>query len=73
MASVTTDFLADQLVVTPLDVDLSRSPLAGQLGMETYVLGAFNPGLTRLPGVRGLTSTIVMKQVIEARPLPARP
>lgn len=29
--------------------------------------------LARLPGVRGLTSTIVMKQVIEPRPLPARP
>jgi DNA-binding Lrp family transcriptional regulator len=29
--------------------------------------------LARLPGVRGLTSTIVMKQVIEARLLPAQP
>ena len=29
--------------------------------------------LARLPGVRGLTSTIVMKHVIEACPLPARP
>ncbi|MEU7475556.1 Lrp/AsnC family transcriptional regulator [Lentzea sp. NPDC042327] len=26
--------------------------------------------LARLPGVRGLTSTIVMKQVVEPRPLP---
>ncbi len=39
----------DRLVFGPDDVDLSRSPLAGQLGVETYVLGAFNPGLTRLP------------------------
>jgi len=62
MASVTTDFLADQLVVTPLDVDLSRSPLAGQLGMETYVLGAFNPGLTRLPG----GNLLMMIRVAEA-------
>lgn len=29
--------------------------------------------LARLPGVRGLTSTLVMKQVVEARPLPVRP
>ncbi|MEV6241619.1 Lrp/AsnC family transcriptional regulator [Lentzea sp. NPDC051838] len=29
--------------------------------------------LAKLPGVRGLTSTIVMKQVIEPRPLPANP
>jgi len=38
----------DILVFTPDDVDLTRSPLAGQLDAETYVLGAFNPGLTRL-------------------------
>ncbi|MGF7155991.1 glycoside hydrolase family 130 protein [Novosphingobium gossypii] len=38
----------DRLVITPHDVDLARSPLAGQLDAETYVLGAFNPGLTRL-------------------------
>lgn len=38
----------DMLVFTPDDVDLTRSPLAGQLDAETYVLGAFNPGLTRL-------------------------
>lgn len=41
-------FAIDQLVLTPDDIDLSRSPLAGQLGVETYVLGAFNPALTRL-------------------------
>ncbi|SEQ18806.1 transcriptional regulator, AsnC family [Lentzea xinjiangensis] len=29
--------------------------------------------LAKLPGVRGLTSTIVMKQVIEPRPLPTGP
>ncbi|PXA91479.1 glycosidase [Nostoc sp. 3335mG] len=42
-------FAVDRLVFLPTDVDLSRSPLAGQLGVETYVLGAFNPALTRLP------------------------
>jgi predicted GH43/DUF377 family glycosyl hydrolase len=39
----------DSLVFTPLDVDLARSPMAGKLDAETYVLGAFNPALTRLP------------------------
>jgi predicted GH43/DUF377 family glycosyl hydrolase len=38
----------DRLVLAPDDIDLSRSPLAGRLDAETYVLGAFNPGLTRL-------------------------
>ena len=48
MATVTTDFAIDRLAFAPDDVDLSRSPMAGQLGMETFVLGAFNPGMTRL-------------------------
>lgn len=42
-------FTVDRLVFTPDDVDLSRSPLAGHFEAETYVLGAFNPALTRLP------------------------
>ncbi|MGK6319594.1 glycosidase [Sphingomonas sp. DT-204] len=41
-------FPVDRLVLTPADIDLARSPLAGHLEAETYVLGAFNPGLTRL-------------------------
>jgi predicted GH43/DUF377 family glycosyl hydrolase len=41
-------FAIDRLVLVPDDIDLSRSPLAGHLDAETYVLGAFNPGLTRL-------------------------
>lgn len=41
-------YQTDRLVITPHDVDLARSPLAGQLDAETYVLGAFNPALTRL-------------------------
>lgn len=44
----TTGYPHDALVFTPHDVDLSRSPLAGHLDAETYVLGAFNPGMTRL-------------------------
>jgi predicted GH43/DUF377 family glycosyl hydrolase len=45
-----TRFPVDRLIFGPDDVDLSRSPMAGMLDAETYVLGAFNPALTRLPG-----------------------
>jgi predicted GH43/DUF377 family glycosyl hydrolase len=58
MLTPTSDFL----IVTPDDVDLSRSPLAGKLGVETFVLGAFNPGLTRLPG----GNLLLMVRVAEA-------
>ena len=44
-----TSFETDRLIFTPDDVDLARSPLAGHFDAETYVLGAFNPALTRLP------------------------
>jgi len=52
----------DALVFTPDDVDLSRSPLAGKLEADTYVLGAFNPGLTRLPN----GNLLMMVRVAEA-------
>ena len=55
-------FAVDRLVLTPDDIDLSRSPLAGQLDAETYVLGAFNPGLTRLPN----GNLLMMVRVAEA-------
>ena len=44
-----TDVRFDQLILTPHDIDLARSPLAGRIDAETFVLGAFNPGLARLP------------------------
>jgi predicted GH43/DUF377 family glycosyl hydrolase len=52
----------DYLIFTPDDVDLSRSPLRGSLGAETFVLGAFNPGFTRLPG----GNLLMMVRVAEA-------
>lgn len=58
-------FAVDKLVFAPADIDLSRSPLAEQMaraGVETYVLGAFNPGLTRLPG----GNLLMMVRVAEA-------
>jgi predicted GH43/DUF377 family glycosyl hydrolase len=38
----------DRLILRPDDIDLTRSPLRSSLDEPTYVLGAFNPGLTRL-------------------------
>ena len=52
----------DQLVFTPADIDLSRSPLAGKVDAETYVLGAFNPGMTRLAN----GNLLLMVRVAEA-------
>jgi predicted GH43/DUF377 family glycosyl hydrolase len=54
--------LVDQLMLVPDDIDLARSPLAGHLDAETYVLGAFNPGLTRLPN----GNLLMMVRVAEA-------
>jgi predicted GH43/DUF377 family glycosyl hydrolase len=56
----------DKLVLVPDDIDLSRSPLAGQVGAETYVLGAFNPGLTRLAN----GNLLMMVRVAEALKTP---
>ena len=52
----------DALVFTPADVDLSRSPLKGRIDAETYVLGAFNPGMTRLAN----GNLLLMVRVAEA-------
>ncbi|HXH16133.1 MAG TPA: glycosidase [Sphingomonas sp.] len=58
----------DQLVFTPADIDLSRSPLAGKVGAETYVLGAFNPGMTRLAN----GNLLLMVRVAEALKKPIK-
>lgn len=68
MASVTSDYAVDRLIFTPLDVDLSRSPMAGQLDMETYVLGAFNPGMARLSN----GNLVMMVRIAEALRNPIR-
>jgi beta-1,2-mannobiose phosphorylase / 1,2-beta-oligomannan phosphorylase len=52
----------DYLVFRPLDVDLSRSPLRRSLDAKTHVLGAFNPGLARLPN----GNLLLMVRVAEA-------
>ncbi|MCA1481232.1 hypothetical protein, partial [Bradyrhizobium sp. NBAIM08] len=47
---------------------LARSPLAGRIGEETYVLGAFNPGMTRLPN----GNLLLMVRIAEALRNPIR-
>lgn len=42
------NFKTDQLIFTPEDLDRSKSPLR-HLGEATYILGAFNPGMNKLP------------------------
>ncbi|WP_010162868.1 glycosidase [Sphingomonas sp. PAMC 26617] len=61
-------FPHDALIFTPADVDLSKSPLAGQIDAETYVLGAFNPGMTRLAN----GNLLLMVRIAEALRTPIK-
>ncbi len=58
----TSAYAVDRLILCPDDIDLSRSPLKGHINAETYVLGAFNPGLTRLAN----GNLLMMVRVAEA-------
>jgi predicted GH43/DUF377 family glycosyl hydrolase len=58
----------DYLIFGPGDVDLTRSPLHGSLGAPTFVLGAFNPALTRLP----TGNLLLMVRVAEALSAPVK-
>ncbi|MDB5687540.1 MAG: glycosidase, partial [Rhizorhabdus sp.] len=62
------NYAIDRLILAPDDIDLGRSPLAGHLDAETYVLGAFNPGLTRLAN----GNLLMMVRVAEALKTPIR-
>ncbi len=55
----------DHLIFTPDDVDLSRSPLRRSLNEPTYVLGAFNPGLTRLANGNLLMMVRIAEALLE--------
>ena len=55
-------FLVDQLIFTPDDIDLTYSPLRQSIHADTYVLGAFNPGLNKLPN----GNLLIMIRVAEA-------
>jgi predicted GH43/DUF377 family glycosyl hydrolase len=61
-------FPVDRIVFSPADVDLARSPLAGKIDADTYVLGAFNPGMTRLAN----GNLLLMVRVAEALRHPMR-
>ncbi len=58
---------SDHIIFTPDDVDLNHSPLRNGLSEPTYVLGAFNPGLCRLPN----GNLLMMVRVAEALSKPA--
>ena len=58
----------DRIVFAPDDVDLTRSPLRKGIAEPTYVLGAFNPALTRLPG----GNLLLLVRVAEALREPVR-
>src|SRR6476469_6873270 len=57
---------SDILIFRPDDVDLSYSPMRKNLHQETYVLGAFNPGLCRLKN----GNLLMMVRVAEALKTP---
>src|SRR5262245_6987582 len=63
-----TRFISDAIIFRPRDVDLSRSPLRRSIDDETFILGAFNPGLTRLPN----GNLLLMVRVAEALKHPLR-
>jgi predicted GH43/DUF377 family glycosyl hydrolase len=52
----------DKIILRPHDIDLSYSPIGKQLEAKTYVLGAFNPGMTRLPD----GNLVIMVRIAEA-------
>ena len=58
----------DALIFTPDQVDLTRSPLRRGISESTYVLGAFNPGFTRLPN----GNLLLMVRIAEALSEPVR-
>jgi beta-1,2-mannobiose phosphorylase / 1,2-beta-oligomannan phosphorylase len=52
----------DWIIFSPDNVEISRSPLRNSLGRETYVLGAFNPGMAKLPN----GNLLLMVRIAEA-------
>jgi predicted GH43/DUF377 family glycosyl hydrolase len=54
--------LYDKLVLSPGDIDLSQCPIHVKTGIETFILGAFNPGMTRLPN----GNLLLMVRIAEA-------
>lgn len=59
-------FLLDKIILAPDDIDLSHSPIKKDINIDTYVLGAFNPGMSRLPN----GNIIIMVRIAEALKTP---
>lgn len=55
-------FPFDEIIIKPDDIDLGYSPIKKDLNTDTYVLGAFNPGMSRLPN----GNIIIMVRIAEA-------
>ncbi len=65
--SKTKDYItSDILIFKPDNVDLSQSPLRQGLNQPTFVLGAFNPGLCRLPNGNLLLMVRVAEALVNA-------
>ncbi len=60
------NFPFDKIIVKPSDIDLKYSPLRRNLKSDTYVLGAFNPGMTRLSN----NNILIMVRIAEALKTP---
>ena len=58
----------DWIIFSPDDIDLSKSPLRTSIGDKTYVLGAFNPGMARLPN----GNLLLMVRIAEALTEPVK-
>ena len=54
--------LSDIIIFKPDDVDLKQSPFRKTIQEDTFVLGAFNPGLCRLPN----GNLLIMVRIAEA-------
>lgn len=54
--------LKDRIVFRPQDIDLLRCPVQRGTNAETFILGAFNPGMARLPN----GNLLLMVRVAEA-------
>ena len=55
-------FNTDKIVLVPNDIDLRFSKVSREVGEDTFVLGAFNPGFNRLPN----GNLIMMVRIAEA-------
>ena len=62
VGNISMEFPFDKILFSPGDVDINQLPIGKATGLETYVLGAFNPGFCRLPG----GNTLMMVRVAEA-------